>query len=431
MSESRRKRQKRGNSEGSIYQMKDGRWRGAVTTGWKLNAAGKKIPKRLVITKPTRHEVSDEMKKALRDQQRGFNIAPGKLTVGQFLQDWLLAIKSDVTPSTFVSYENTVRLHLTPAIGDLRLCKLGAPHVQRLKEDTINAVVKVGPRVKKPVEGEPAPEPKHLSSSTVRYCLKVLRMALDHACKLDLVARNVALLVDFPKVEHADIEPFTPEQAKKFIDATKGHRLGALFSVATAIGLRKGEALGLKWSAIDFERGTLAVRIALQRVKMPGEKKGRLILGEPKKKSRRTINLPRVCVSALLEHRAIQDEERRLAGSRWQEQDYVFTSGIGTPMEPRNLERAYQQILALAGLHHIRIHDLRHTAATLLLTQGVHPRVVMELLGHSQIAITMNTYSHVVPALMKEAANQMDAALKTPEPVATNVATKEAPKGLN
>jgi integrase len=424
-------KRKRGNSEGSIYKMSDGRWRAAVTTGWTLNPAGKKIPKRLVITKPTRHEVADEMKKALRDQQRGININPEKQTVAQFLQSWLKTIKSDVAPSTFVSYENTVRLHLIPAIGDVYLAKLGVPHVQRLKEEAITAVVKVGPRVKKLVEGQPSQEPQHLSSSTVRYCLKVLRMALDHACKLDLVPRNVALLVDFPKVEHAEIEPFTPEQAQKFIEATKGHRLGALFSVATAIGLRKGEALGLKWSAIDFERGTLAVRIALQRVKMPGEKKGNLLLKEPKKKSRRTINLPQVCVSALLEHRAIQEQERQLAGSRWQELDYVFTTGIGTPMEPRNLERAYHQILAIAGLHHIRIHDLRHTAATLLLTQGVHPRVVMELLGHSQIAITMNTYSHVVPALKKEAADQMDAALKTPEPVATSVATKPERKALN
>jgi integrase len=420
-------KRKRGNAEGSIYKMQDGRWRAAVSIG---NGANGK-PKRQTFTAATRHEVAEGMTKVLRDQQRGIIIAPGKQTVGQFLKDWLGAIKSDVTPSTFVSYENTVRLHLIPAIGDLRLSKLGPPDVQRLKEEAIKAVVKVGPRVRKPEEGKPAPEPQHLSSSAVRYYLKILRMALDHACKLDLVARNVALLVDFPKVEHAEIEPFTAEQAIKFVEAAKGHRIGALFSVATAIGLRKGEALGLKWSAIDFERGTLAVRIALQRVKMPGEKKGQLILTEPKRKSRRTINLPRVCVSALLEHRAIQEQERRLAGSRWKDEDYVFTTGIGTPMEPRNLERAYQQILTLAGLHHIRIHDLRHTAATLLLTQGVHPRVVMELLGHSQIAITMNTYSHVVPALMKEAANQMDAALKTPEPVATSVATKVATKGLN
>ena len=164
---------------------------------------------------------------------------------------------------------------------------------------------------------------------------------------------------------------------------------------------------------------------------MPGENKGRLILKEPKQSSRRTINLPRVCMSALLEHRAMQEQERRLAGTRWKEADYVFTTGIGTPMEPRNLERAYRQILTLAGLHHIRIHDLRHTAATLLLTQGVHPRVVMELLGHSQIAITMNTYSHVIPALKREAASSMDAAQQTLAPVASSVATKPAMSGPN
>jgi integrase len=419
-------KRKRGNAEGSIYKMKDGRWRAAVSVG--KGASGKL--KRKVFTAATRHEVAEQMTDGLRDQRRGINIAPGKQTVAQFLHDWLKTIKSDVAPATYVSYEGVVRLHLVPTLGDLRLSKLGAQHVQRLKEAKAQAVVKVGPRVKKPADGQPTPEPRHLSSTTVKYCLVVLRMALDHACKLDFVPRNVAHLVDFPKVEQAEIEPFTPEQAMKFIEATKGHRLGALFSVALAIGLRKGEALALKWSAIDFERGTLAVRLALQRLKMPEETEGRLILKEPKRCSRRTINLPRVCVSALLEHRTIQQQERRLAGRRWQEADYVFTTGIGTPMEPRNLERAFRQILAIAGLHHIRIHDLRHTAATLLLIQGVHPRVVMELLGHSQIAVTMR-YSHMVPALRKEAADQMDAVLQTPEPVATSVATKSGVGVLN
>ena len=395
-------KRKRGNSEGSIYKMSDGRWRAAVSVG---------KGKRKTFTGSTRHEVADAMTVALRDQQRGINVNPAKQTTARFLTGWLETVKSDVAPATFVSYESIVRLHLIPGLGEIQLAKLGATDIQRFKQEKIEA--------------------RHLSSGTVRYCLKVLRMALDHACKLDFVPRNVALLVDFPKVEHAEIEPFTPEQAMKFVEACKGHRLGALFSVATAVGLRKGESLALKWSAIDFERGTLAVRLAMQRLKMPGEEKGHLLFREPKRSSKRTINLPQVCVSALLEHRTIQEQEKRLAGSRWQEGDYVFTSGIGTPMEPRNLERAYREILAIAGLHHVRIHDLRHTAATLLLTQGVHPRVVMELLGHSQIAITMNTYSHVVPSLMKEAANQMDAALKTPEPVATTVATKTPAIGPN
>ena len=161
------------------------------------------------------------------------------------------------------------------------------------------------------------------------------------------------------------------------------------------------------------------MRLALQRIKMPGEKKGQLILKEPKRSSRRTIYLPQVCPSALIEHRVRQAQERTIAGSRWKEAGFVFTTGIGTPLEPRNLERAYRQILDGTELPHVRIHDLRHTAATLLLTQGVHPRVVMELLGHSQIAVTMK-YSHVVPALCTEAAEQMDAILKPSEPVATN-----------
>jgi len=406
--------------------MQDGRWRAALTTG--LAANGK--PTRKVFTGHTRHEVARDLTKALRNQQRGININPERQTVGTFLTRWLETIKRDVAPATYVSYEAIVRLHLAPALGKIPLAKLEAHHIQQLKQDKLDAIRETGPGVCKPVEGQPAPAPRRLSGSTVRYCLVVLRMALDQACKLDLVPRNVAALVDFPKVEHAEIEPYSPEQAQRLIEAAKAHRLGALFSVALAVGLRKGEALALKWSAIDFERGTLAVRLALQRVKMPGEKKGQLVLKEPKRSSRRTINLPQVCISALLQHRTRQKQEHCLAGSRWKEADYVFTTGIGTPLEPRNLERAYRQVLATAGLHHVRIHDLRHTAATLLLTQGVHPRAVMELLGHSQIAITMNTYSHVVPALRKETANQMEQILN-PHGVATSVATRPDFRDLN
>ncbi len=212
-------------------------------------------------------------------------------------------------------------------------------------------------------------------------------------------------------MEHAEIRPYTPEEAKRFLDAARTHRLGAFFSTALALGLRKGEALALKWPAIDLERSTLSVQYTPQRVKMPGEKKGRLLLKEPKRSSRRTLNLPGVIVSELLEQRRRQEEERALAGSRWKEAGFVFASGIGTPIEPRNLERASSEIVKAAGLPRVRVHDLRHTAATLLLAQGVHPRVVMELLGHSQIAVTMNTYSHVVPSLRKEAAEKMEAVL--------------------
>jgi len=421
------KKRKRGNAEGSIYKMKDGRWRAAVTTGKDANGR----PKRKVFTAATRHEVAEELKKALRDQQRGININPEKKTVAQFLASWLEGVKRDVTPATYVSYEATVRLHLAPVLGDVILSKLRAEHVQRLKEVKLDSVITKGPRVRKPRKGESVPEARHLSAKTVQYILLVLRMALNEACKLDLVPRNVALFVDFPKAETAEIRPYTPEEARRFLEAAEGHRLGSLFSAALALGLRKGEALGLQWSALDLERGTVAVRLTLQRIKMPGEKAGKLLLKEPKHSSRRTLNLPQSILSQLLEHQRRQAQEREKAGTRWKDTGFVFTSTIGTPLEPRNLERAYSDIIAAAKLPRVRIHDLRHTAATLLLAQGVHPRVVMELLGHSQIAITMNTYSHVVPALRKDAADRMEEIFHpTPEPVATSVATKSNPGSI-
>jgi integrase len=424
-------KRKRGSGEGSIYRLQDGRWRAAVTTGWKLNAAGKKVPTRKTITKQTRHEVASDLKKSLRDQQRGFNINPNKLTVRQFLSNWLNEIKSSVAPATYVSYEATVRLHLVPSLGDIQLGKLSADHVQRFKAAKLESVITAGAGAKKAIKGQPAPVPRLLSPTSVKYCLVVLRLALESACKLDLVPRNIALLVDFPKTEHVEIQPYTPEQSMRFLEAAKGHRIGAIFSVALAVGLRKGEALGLKWPAIDFGRGTLAVRVALQRIKLPGEKKGELLLREPKRSSKRTINLPQVCISALLQQRGLQEQEKRIAGSKWKESGYVFTSTIGTPLEPRNLHRAFSEIVKAAHLPMVRIHDLRHACASLLLIQGVHPRMVMELLGHSQIGITLNLYSHLTPELRRETANQMDAILSRPKPDATTVATKTPNEAVN
>ncbi|MGO9258910.1 MAG: tyrosine-type recombinase/integrase [Bryobacteraceae bacterium] len=411
---------KRGNSEGSIYHMKDGRWRAAVTTG--KDAEGR--PKRKVFTAGTRHEVADQLTKALRDRQRGINIDPKKRTLADFLHTWLEGIKRDVAPATYVSYEGAVRLHIAPALGKILLAKMRPEDVQRFKAQTLDALIMKGPGVKKPAQGESI-EGRHLSARTVHYLMLVLRMALNEACKLDLVSRNVAMLVDFPKSELSEIRPYSPEEATAFLDAAEGHRLGALFSAAMALGLRKGEALALKWPAVDLERGTLSVRLTLQRIKMPGEEKGQLLLKEPKRSSRRTVNLPPVIVSLLATWKSRQEQEQLLAGSRWRDDGFVFTTSIGTPLEPRNIERAFSEIITAAGLPRVRVHDLRHTAATLLLAQGVHPRVVMELLGHSQIAITMNIYSHVVPALRKDAADKMEAVLNPPKTgVATSVATK-------
>ena len=197
--------------------------------------------------------------------------------------------------------------------------------------------------------------------------------------------------------------PLDPEQARVLLRTLHGHRLEALFTVPLAIGLRPGEALGLMWSDIDWQRGTLQVARSLQRIE------DRLHIEELKSRSsRRSIKMPEIAVASLKAHRSRQAEERLVAGLHWQDTGLVFTTRQGRPLAPRYVARSFKRILHAAGLPDTRVYDLRHTCATLLLVQGVHPRVVMEILGHSQISLTMNTYSHVVPQLQDQAAGLMD-----------------------
>lgn len=241
-----------------------------------------------------------------------------------------------------------------------------------------------------------------LSPRTVQYLRAVLRRALCQALKWDLVARNVATLVDPPRSVRYEVSPLTPTQA--FLAAVKGDRLEALYSVALALGLRQGEALGLRWSDVDLDAGTLKVRVALQRIG------GKVELVEPKtKRSRRTVHMPPTIVTALKEHRIRQLQERLMCGQRW---DYswnvIFASTIGTPLDARNVVRLFHSALERAGLPPMRFHDLRHTWASLLLAQGVGPRTIMDVLGHSQISLTMDTYSHVMPEMCRETAELME-----------------------
>lgn len=197
-----------------------------------------------------------------------------------------------------------------------------------------------------------------------------------------------------------------PAEARQLLAAAQDDRLGALYSVALALGLRQGEALGLSWEDVDFESRRLHVRHGLQRIA------GQLKLVEPKtRQSRRTIALPAIVVDALQHHKARQSQERLLAGTRWRETGLVFTSTIGTPIEVGNLRRSFWRLLDKAGLPRMRFHDLRHSCASLLLVQGVPARVVMETLGYSNISITMDTYTHVLPELQRQAADAMDRAL--------------------
>jgi integrase len=209
-------------------------------------------------------------------------------------------------------------------------------------------------------------------------------------------------------VPRREVHPLEPAQARAFLEAIRGDRLEALYVTALGTGLRQGELLGLSWGDVDLEAGTLRVRQALQR------NRSGLVLVEPKSAtSHRVVALPAIVVSALRAHRIRQLEERLGAGERWpaDPRELVFLSTTGTPLEGVNVTRRFQALLADAGLPRQRFHDLRHACATLLLAQGIAPRVVMETLGHSQISLTMNTYSHVVPSMTRHAAERMDEAL--------------------
>jgi integrase len=414
-------KRKRGNAEGSIYKLQDGRWRAAVTTGWKLNARGMKVSRRKVFTAPTRHEVAEQMTQALRDQHRGLPIASDKRTVGEFLHAWLTDVaKPTVKPKTYRTYADLVKLHIEPGLGTHRLDKLTPQHVRAWVNEKL---VTPQPSRKKARKGDPEPGAP-LSPRTVKHLLVTLRGALDSAVKDGLIQRNVAALVDTPRSTKPTMHTFTPEQARAFLDAVKGHRLDALFATAIALGYRQGEALGLQWPDVDLDNSTLTVRQAIQRID------GKLTITPTKKDKIHTVNLPAVTRSALMAHRIAQSEERILAGSRWRETGFVFTTSIGTPIDARSVIRVFHAVLKTAGLPALRFHDLRHSAATLLLAQGVSPRYISDLLGHSQVSFTMQTYAHVLPHVQREVATKMDEIL-SPVPVATSVATKPVKTTLN
>jgi integrase len=245
------------------------------------------------------------------------------------------------------------------------------------------------------------------SPQTVRNVHAVLRRALGQAMRWGILTRNPATLVDLPAARAYDVSGLSFEAARAVLEAVRGDRLEPLVTVALATGLRQGEALALRWTDVDLEGGTLTVRYTLQRAA------GIVALAEPKtRRSRRRVTLPGFAVAALRRQRDwFQAQERRVAGREWREGGYVFTTTIGTPLHAGDVTKGFQRRLKAAGLPRMRFHDLRHGAATLMLAQGVHPRVVMETLGHSTIAVTMNIYSHVVPALQREAADRLDAAL--------------------
>jgi integrase len=304
-------------------------------------------------------------------------------TLGQFLDIWLSEIvKPSVRPWTYRGYEVHVRLHIKPVLGQIALERIEPAHVQAL----LNRKLKEG-----------------LSSKSVRYVRGTLRAALQQAVRWGYLGRNAAALVDGPRIERYEIKPFDATEARRLLDALVGDRLRALYSVALTMGLRQGEALGLRWQDVDLSMGFLHVRKQLQRIE------GKFELVDLKtNRSRRTLVMPATIVKQLRDHQVQQAKEQKGLDHQPSGFDLVFTRSDGGPLDGTVVTHQFHRLLDRVGLPQRRFHDLRHSCATLLLAQGVSPRVVMEILGHSQIALTMNTYTHVLPELKHDAAERMD-----------------------
>ena len=379
---------KRGNNEGSIYRRKNGTW-AAQYTVW--TAEGRK---RRSVSGKTRADVSRKLTDAMADRNGGLLYDAGKLTIGEYLNRWLAdSVRGTVKETTYANYAYITHKHISPALGCVKLKMLTPAHVRSFY-------------------GEKART--NLSAATVKKMHVVLRKALSQAVSDGLIPRNAADGVRPPRTSAPgeEIKPLGSEECATFLAASRGERLEALYLLAVHCGLREGELLALRWE--DVYLNVIKPAILVRRTLTRGVDGHGWVVGASTKSGKgRRVRLTQQAASTLKDHRKRQLEERlRLAGL-WQGQGLVFPNETGSLFNPSNLRnRSFKRIKARASVREdLRFHDLRHTCATLLLSEGVNVKVVSELLGHASITITLNTYSHVLPDMQDSAADAMEAAL--------------------
>jgi integrase len=369
---------RRSNGEGSVYRTAEGRWRASLML---THPDGLRRVRR-VVSGRSRAEVVRKLDALKREGAAGW--ASGDST-GDYLEHWIEAVRPRLRPATHREYARHVRGYLAP-LADVPLTALTPGHVERLLAGMLE---------------------RGLSPMTAAHARATLRRALHDAQRDGLVSRNVAGLARPPRVTRQEMHPLTAPQVRGLIEATRDDPLGPVWALAVGSGLRLGEMLGLTWTDIDLDTGQLVVRRAMARAADGGWS-----LAEPKtSRSRRTVMLPAIAHEALRRRRAQQDADQQAAGTAWQDRGgLVFTDAVGRPLRPPDVSDEWRRTRRRVGVT-CRLHDLRHTAATLMLGAGVPLKVVSDALGHSTIAITADTYAHVTPELRREAAAAMDRAL--------------------
>lgn len=360
-----KERRKAANGSGTVFKRADGRWCGAM---YVQEADGRRVRRRIYAK--TRKEAEDKLIELRTKSEAGVPLTPTHLTVASYLEEWLSQVVAHrVRPNTLAAYQFHFDRYLGPDLGSKRLGRLTAREVRLYLESLRSRGVGV---------------------RTIRYVHATLRAALEDAMREEILEKNVAKLVRPPSAPRPERNPLTVEETKQFLVGNQESRLYALYVVIALLGLRRSEALGLTWDDVDLDEGVLIVRRGLHRIN------GQLMIMDTKTaRSRRTIPMPVIVRSVMAQHLARQRSEREALGQRWTASGHVFTTEIGTPIDPDNCSKFVKKALQAAGVRDIRMHDFRHGCVSVLLGLGVPPRTVMEIAGHSGLEMTMNVYAHV------------------------------------
>lgn len=411
----KRRPRQRGNREGRPYQRGDGLW---VAKAYHPNGKPK------YCYGKTSKEAKAKRDKFYEEVAAGRAITVGRTdTLATYLERRWLTVTlpqrvaaNRLDEDTFDGYEDTVRLHIVPHLGRVKLVDLDAHHIRTWLLELAEKPSGRQRRKLRPGE-DTLPEPAKLSARTQAICHAVLKKALNDAKADKLISENPCEIVDPPVVKRKEKHPPTRGQATALLGASAGDRLWAMWLVIIALGLRRGEALGMRWSLTDLDAGTarLAKQITRRRGKRDpetGRRKGRLVEKDLKTdESMAVMRLPEVAVEALREHGKAQKVER-LAAKVWADPDLIFTTTIGTPLQPRNVNRAWDAVCERAGTPKFRIHDLRHACATYLFAAGLDLKVIQSTLRHTQLSTTADLYTHMVEEIRAGAADTMDGVLR-------------------
>lgn len=373
---------------GSIRKRSKDSWTLEISLGFDPST-GKRL-RRQETVRGTKRQAEAELARLIHAAESGTDLNPARLTTNEYLDRWLTHMRTRVRPATWNGYEGLVRRNVRPLIGRIPLAKVRPAHIQSILDTMIS---------------------QNLAARTIIQAYRVVHQAFKQARRWQILSTNPAEAIQPPRPERPALTIPTSEELKALIVAAEQSREGNAITLLVATGLRRGELLGLRWRDVDLDGNRLHVTASLQRVKIGGKPK--TVIVEPKTdRARRGVSLPAFAIEALRRQRTEQSKRRLLLGEAWNDHGLVFERGDGTPYDPDTFSSAFQRIAKKAGLTGVRLHDVRHGYATALLAAGVHPKIASEALGHSSVAFTLDTYSHVVPSMQQAAADAISQAIE-------------------